>query len=282
MFKSIRLGTASGIPLFVHPTFFLLPLFVAAMSLPLGPVGVLFSQVVLVSMFACVLLHELGHALMGRAFGIGTRDITLFPIGGVARLDSTGHKPHEEILIALAGPAVNLVIAALLSPVVALVALSGVPIGTDAAGGLPGFVATWLVVLWVGNLVLLGFNLIPAYPMDGGRVLRAVLTLGLGLLRATEIAVGIGTVIALGLGILGLYTATPSLVLVAVFVAVVGQLELITLRRRKAAAVAESIPTIEIHVPPAKVEHAGFTGFAWDRHNQVFVRWVDGRPVEIL
>jgi Zn-dependent protease len=287
MLRSFRLGTAFGIPLYVHSTFLLLPLFALAMSWAAGPAGVLFSQAVLLTIFACVLLHELGHALMARLFGIPTRDITLYPIGGVARLDSTGHRPHEEIAIALAGPAVNLGIALLLSPVVAALALAGAAVGPDAvlhgAGPLHLF-ATYLTMVWVGNLVLMAFNLIPAFPMDGGRVLRAFLSLGLGQLRATEVAAAVGLVLAVLLGVAGLFQGVPSLVLVAVFVAVVGQLELHALRQRQARERlrAEAEPVVEVlapvRIPPGL---GGFTGLVWDQHNQVWVRWVNGRPVEV-
>jgi Zn-dependent protease len=132
MFRSLRLGKAFGIPLFVHPTFFLLPLWVLYTQRNEGAVGQLTSLAFLGAVFGCVVLHEFGHALMARYFGIGTRDVTLYPIGGVARLRSTGESPTEEVCIALAGPAVNLVLFLLLSPV-ALFA-----IGLGAFAGAPG------------------------------------------------------------------------------------------------------------------------------------------------
>jgi Zn-dependent protease len=286
MLRSFRLGSAFGIPLYVHSTFFLLPLFALTMSWSAGPAGVLFSQAVLLSIFGCVLLHELGHALVARLFGIPTRDITLYPIGGVARLESTGHRAHEEVAISLAGPAVNLLIVLLLSPVVAALALSGATIGNDAvlygSGGPLSLAASYLTMVWLGNLILMGFNLIPAFPMDGGRVLRAFLSLPLGTLRATEIAAAVGLVLAVLLGIVGLLQGVPGLVLVAVFVTVAGQLELQALRQRESRAPLQAEPAVEVVTPvPIPPVLGGFTGFVWDRDNRVWVRWVNGRPVEV-
>ena len=148
---SWKLGRFAGIDVFLHPTFFLILLFPAAAAhLPL-----------VLAMFACVLLHEYGHALTARRFGIGTTDITLYPIGGVARLTRMPRAPGVELLIALAGPAVNLAIAAALF----------LTFGLASAVGAGAFCADLLAM----NLVLAFFNLIPAFPMDGGRVLRAVL-----------------------------------------------------------------------------------------------------------
>src|SRR5271157_5987977 len=154
MRMSWKLGRVAGIDLFLHPTFLL--------SLLPGMTGNL-SPLLIVALFGCVVLHELGHALMARRFGIETLDITLYPIGGVARLERMPRAPGAELLIALAGPAVNFGIAALLLAVLALgsaVVETSVPVG--------GFLGELLIA----NLVLGLFNLLPAFPMDGGRVLR--------------------------------------------------------------------------------------------------------------
>ena len=288
MFRSVRIGTAFGIPLYVNPTFLLLPLYVLVESWGEGLSGVLFTQVVLLSVFGCVLLHELGHALMGRFFGISTRDITLYPIGGVARLDSTGGKPHEEIAIALAGPAVNLGIVLLLVPVLLIALFAGVlraplPGQASGAGGWPALAASFLMALCLGNAILLVFNLVPAFPMDGGRVLRALLSLGLPRLRATEIAAGVGLVVAFGLALVGVFLLrAPGLVLVAVFVAVAGQMELHGLRQRETARRLPPLEAVEVleplAVPPLRARP--FTGMAWDRERGTWVRWVDGTPLD--
>src|SRR5205823_4408539 len=140
----------------------------------------------IIPIFGCILLHELGHALMARSYGIGTRDITLLPIGGVARLEHMSERPGEEIAIAVAGPLVNVVIAV------------GLGLGIAVAGVLHwsgnwvhfgGPLAVKLLVALLGwNVLMVLFNMIPAFPMDGGRVLRAVLAMSLGRLRGTEIA----------------------------------------------------------------------------------------------
>jgi Zn-dependent protease len=284
MFRSFRMGKAFGIPLYLHTTFFLLPLCTLYATRHDSPTSMLFAQVVLVSLFGCVLLHELGHALMARAFGIATRDITLYPIGGVARLESTGNRPREELCIALAGPAVNLAIVLLLSPLVVPAVLGGLLSGADGvlgAGGMLGVLAGYLAALWLGNGVLFLFNLVPAFPMDGGRVLRALLGTTMSHLQATEISATVGLFAAGALGLLGLYTGTPSLVLVAGFVAFAGQQELGILRlrevQRRREEVLDALPGDPLPVHPGL---AGFTGFLWDRDNRVWVRWINGRPVE--
>lgn len=285
MFRSFRLGSAFGIPLYLHPTFALLPLYVLATTRGEGTVRVLLAQAVLFTVFGCVLLHELGHALMARVFGIATRDVTLYPIGGVARLDGTGSRPFEEIAIALAGPAVNLVIFLLLLPVVFLLWAGGVlgaaddPIGSGGSTAM-GFVAHWLAMVCIGNLGLLVFNLIPAFPMDGGRVLRATLSLFIPRLDATRIAVGLALVAAAGLALLGFFLPSPGLVFVALFVAFAGQMELWILKRREAQQAAEQVvPDHDVRRLDEE-ESAGFTGMAWDQRRGVWVRWVNGRVSE--
>jgi len=160
--------------------------------------------------FLSLLLHELGHALTARRFGIATRDIVLLPIGGVARLERMPEKPGQEMLVAVAGPAVNVAIAALL---VLFMTLTGRPIDLDHFGD--GLIGSLLLV----NVLMLLFNLIPAFPMDGGRVLRALLALRLPYLRATKIASAVGQGAALLLGVAGLfYFNNWMLAFVALFV----------------------------------------------------------------
>ena len=186
---SWKLGRVAGIDIYLHPTLLIL---LAVVGLSRGE-GL--PAVALVSAtFGCVLLHELGHALAARQFGIATQDITLYPIGGVARLHQLPRAPGAELVIALAGPAVNVAIAVVLG--VALIASSVVPHhpASWVAGGLE-----LLSDLQGINLLLAVFNLLPAFPMDGGRVLRALLSLAMGRGRATEVAATLGQFLALSL-----------------------------------------------------------------------------------
>src|SRR5262249_60731937 len=162
-----------------------LPARVVATSQGLGLLPILYRLTLLAVVFGCVVLHELGHALTARRFGIRTLDITLYPIGGVARLERLPERPTEELLIALAGPAVNLAIVALLTPL--LLAGAFLTPGAEEALAPPALLlaVTFLVHVWVANAVLVLFNLLPTFPMDGGRVLRAVLAYRLGAVRAT-------------------------------------------------------------------------------------------------
>jgi Zn-dependent protease len=213
----------------VHWTFLLLLGFVAVSQLAAsGSVGVALTGVFFVAMiFGCVVLHELGHALAARRYGIGTRDVTLLPIGGIARLDRMPDDPRQELRVALAGPAVNLAIAGVLGIWLFLT--------KAASGGTTGMDGGWFAArLLTVNLALVAFNLLPAFPMDGGRVLRALLARRFGQVRATEVAAKIGRAMALLFGILGLVW-NPMLILIAVFVWFGAGQEAEASRRRAAA-----------------------------------------------
>jgi Zn-dependent protease len=282
MFRSWRLGRAFGIPLYVHPTFLLLVLWVFYQSAGRGLFDSLFALAVVLAVFGCVVLHELGHALMARRFGIQTRDITLYPIGGVARLDRMSEKPHEELCIALAGPAVNVVSAALLIPLLSVAGLAGLsfahPDALSAADDPWTVLARLGLCVMVSNIILVLFNLIPAFPMDGGRVLRAVLSMGFGQVRATDIASRLGLAVALVLGLLSIPFGNPFLLLVSLFVAFAGQQERLAVRYLEARRQQEQEP-LTVEPVPVTAAPRGFSGVAWDNHYRVWVRWVDGRPV---
>ena len=299
MFRSFQVGRAFGIPVYVHPTFLLLPAYVLFKTSGTGPLGMLFSLAALLAIFGCVVLHEFGHALTARAFGIGTRDVTLYPIGGIARLERMSERPVEEILIAVAGPAVNLVLVLLLTPLLivgwATGQLAGDLVGLTAEPAFLPLAAQFVATLWFGNLILLLFNLLPAFPMDGGRVLRALLALGLGRLRATEIAVAVGTGVAVLIGAATFFLGNPMLVLVAVVVCLMGRMELFAVRRRE---VMRQVSTLRER-PAVVIDHnysggavgldeplaprsPDFTGCVWDAAHGVWVLWHNGRPVRVF
>jgi Zn-dependent protease len=202
------MGRVAGIDLYIHATFLLVFFFVPEVNE--GGARALQAILLVCSVFGCVLLHELGHALMARRFGIGTADITLYPIGGVARLERMPRAPGAELLIALAGPAVNFAIAA---GIVGLFLLSEFGIGL-----------TWSLGSFLGELLLVNlglglFNLLPAFPMDGGRILRAALSTMLGRARATQVASTVGQVLAVAFGVAAVvWTRNPIHILLAAFI----------------------------------------------------------------
>jgi Zn-dependent protease len=218
---SFRIAQVAGIAIKIHATFFLI---VALGALqwggPHGAAGALFGALLMLLLFVCVTLHELGHALAARWFKIPVREIVLLPLGGIAFLERQPSRPLHELVIALAGPLVNVLIAvALALGTGAAVALGGL----DARGLIPGqpmapslsTLAFWLLE---ANISLVLFNLIPAFPLDGGRVLRAILALRLDFGRATAIAASIGQALAVVLGMVGILTGNLLLALVAVFI----------------------------------------------------------------
>jgi Zn-dependent protease/predicted transcriptional regulator len=210
---SFKIGRLLGIDVYIHFTFLLLLGFVGithwvtGRSLEAALGGVLFFA----GLFICVLLHEYGHALAARRYGIGTKDITLLPIGGLARLERIPEKPVQELVVALAGPAVNVVIAVGL---VAGLVLTGRWEPLSSLSTTQGNIVERLVAV---NLFLVLFNLLPAFPMDGGRVLRSLLAMSMDYARATRIAGRTGQVMAGIFGFVGLFS-NPMLLLIALFV----------------------------------------------------------------
>ncbi len=210
---SFSIGRIAGTDVKVHLTFLLLPAYMAWIGYhESGPSGAITLTLFILGLFLCVLLHEFGHILMARRFGVRTPDVILLPIGGVARLERIPDRPSQEFLIAVAGPAVTLLIAAVLYVGILLSGGSPAVPGENLAN-IPYFTQ----LLWA-NVVLLGFNLIPAFPMDGGRVLRAILASRLGLVRGTRVAASVGQVLAIVGGLYGLNGGPPMLVLIAFFV----------------------------------------------------------------
>lgn len=211
---SWRLGRITGIDIYMHATFLLLLFWVGFVSyLPHQNIMEAVNGVVFIlCLFAVVVLHELGHATVARQYGIKTRDITLLPIGGVARLERIPEEPVQELLVAIAGPAVNVVLAGILFGVIYL---AQIPLASPEQ--LASLGGNLISQLFVANVFLAVFNLLPAFPMDGGRVLRAILAMRLDYVRATRVAAGVGQIMAVLFGLLGLL-AHPILLIIALFV----------------------------------------------------------------
>jgi len=221
---SLKIGEVSGIDIKIHFTFVFVIIWAAAQGAGGrgGIGGALFAALSILLLFVCITLHELGHSLVARRLGIRVRDITLLPIGGLARLEALPQKPFHELLIALSGPAVNFAL---------VLGLGLVAVLAGKAGGLlslrywpyllmnPRSPLALLIYLLAANLILGLFNLIPAFPMDGGRVLRALLAMWTSYPRATRIAVRVGQLVAVGLVLLAFSPfGSLSLILVALFV----------------------------------------------------------------
>jgi Zn-dependent protease len=218
----LKIGRIAKIDIFLHWTYVFLPLYIIyrcriQAQMPWSMVGVLMTLVA--ALFTCVLMHEYGHALMARRFGIGTRDIIITPIGGLARLDRMPYAPLKEFLISIAGPAVNLLIAILLGTAIYF---SGADLIVESTFRWSQFAG---ILMWM-NLALFLFNLVPAFPMDGGRVLRSCLALVISHHSATLIAGIIGQALAIGFGIYAIYSGQFLLVAVSVFIFYAAMIEM--------------------------------------------------------
>jgi len=210
---SVKIGKFLGIDVYMHLTFLMLVGWVALVHWQRGQsaAAALAGVVFILAIFMCVVLHEFGHALMARRYGVATRDIILLPIGGVARLEKIPSQPMQELWVALAGPAVNVIIAAVLFVWLRATA------SWEPLQSLTVTTGPLLERLLAVNVLMVVFNMIPAFPMDGGRVLRAALALRLDYNRATQIAASIGRGIAVLFGLMGL-VYSPFLLFIAVFV----------------------------------------------------------------
>lgn len=209
---SYRIARVSGIDVKIHVTFFLLLAWFGWIYWQQGGLSAAVEGILFILLlFFCVLLHEFGHALAARMYGIRTPDITLLPIGGVARLERMPANPVQELVVAVAGPAVNVVIAAVLFGFLALKFNMAAFTGLDQAD------EGMLEKLAAVNVMLIVFNAIPAFPMDGGRVLRALLAMKFDYVKATTVAARVGQVVAVGFFVAGVLWS-PMLALIAVFV----------------------------------------------------------------
>jgi Zn-dependent protease len=281
MLKSWRVGRFFGIDVFVHWSFWILPIVFIVMTSSYGWVQTPLAFLTIMLAFVCVVLHEYGHALTARLFGIRTRDIVLFPLGGMARLERMSEKPLEEILITIAGPAVNVLLFFLGA------AAFGAPWSLLQGGRTPeftdfGVVAQYLVLF---NAVMIFFNLIPAFPMDGGRLLRAFLALFLDRITATQLAVTVAFGMAGLFIILGVAFVSPMYVLAGVFVMLLGPLELAMLKRQEALrqrrAYAEDVEAFDEYESSVTIAppEPDFTGYTWDSRFHAWIEWHNGWPV---
>ena len=239
MASSVKVGAVGGTKIRLHVTLLLFMLLLAALLYRQGgwqaaASGILFFAL----LFLCVVVHEFGHILAARAFGVRTPEILLLPIGGMARLERIPERPREELLMALAGPAASLALAGVL-----ILILGGLPTMQEAFAASDG--RALLAQLAYANLTLLVFNLMPAFPMDGGRVLRALLSARLGRSRGTRIAAAIGQGAAVLLGTAGLLIGHVILVLIAAFVYFAAASEVGLLRLREAVS---GLPASELMV----------------------------------
>src|SRR5262245_34608633 len=277
---SVNIGSIAGTAVRIHITFLLFLVWIFGASYWAGGADAAWSGLVfMLLLFACVLLHEFGHIFTARAFGVSTPDVTLLPIGGVARLERIPEKPLEEFLIAIAGPLVNVVIAGI------LLLFSGADVSSGAAvAGIDNTTIPMVDRLATVNIFLALFNMIPAFPMDGGRVLRALLAARLGFVRATEIAAMIGQGLAFLLGFVGLFY-NPILIFIAIFVylAASSEAHMVALRAvsRGVPVTAATMTQISTLAPEAHIDEAVQTLL---RTSQSEFPVVDatGKPVGLL
>jgi Zn-dependent protease/predicted transcriptional regulator len=284
---SWRIGKIAGIDVHVHATFWLLLIWIGLLRYRTsGSIAAVVPELIFIlAVFGIVVLHELGHALAARRYGIATRDITLLPIGGVARLDRMPREPRQELVIALAGPAVNFALAAVLY--LALAATGGVPSVAEAASLDAGFFTRALPAQLIGiNLWLGTFNLIPAFPMDGGRVLRAALAMRSGnYASATEQAARVGRAFAFLFGVIGLFVVgNPFLVFIALFVwlGAAGEAAAVQTSTTLAGVPVRRVMITDVRTlsPDDPLERA--VRFVLDGFQQDFPVVVDGQVVGVL
>lgn len=232
MRQSLTIARVAGIPVKLHWTIILLLCF--AIGLVLRESGSLFQTVFFLSffflLFGCVLLHEFGHALMAKRYGISTKDIILSPIGGLARLEFIPNIAIQEFLIAIAGPAVNVIIAA-------ISAILMFALGTEFQMDIETLVANpepqgLLQFLFWMNITLFSFNLIPAFPMDGGRILRSLLSMRIGFNKATRVATAIGKILAVVIFVYAIFTQQFILSFISAFVFITAHQEFLNLKTK--------------------------------------------------
>ena len=277
---SLYLGKLAGIKVSVHWTFLILIFWIVFSNLRSGRNAdeIVWAVTFVLAIFVCVILHELGHALAARRFNIKTRGISILPIGGVAQLESMPEKPKEELVVALAGPAVNILIAGVLYPFVSLTHEFGELDNITSVGPGNFFVALMSINLWLAL-----FNLIPAFPMDGGRVLRALLGFKLSHAKATSIAASIGQILAMVFVFFGFFY-NPFLIFIGFFIFLGAQYEAVY-ARSKFLLKGFTVRDVLMHDIPVIDRHATIKEAAarlLDSQNRNFVVNDAGKPVGTL
>jgi len=276
---SFQIARIAGIEVRLHLTFLLFLVWIGfSYYLTGGSSAAITGLTFILALFLCVLLHEFGHALAARSFGIQTPDITLLPIGGVARLQRMPDDPWQELVIAIAGPIVNVFIAAF------LILLLGQQTTIDPLNRLNDPEAALLAKLASVNIALVLFNLIPAFPMDGGRVLRSILAMLIPHARATAIAATIGQALAFGFGLLGLFT-NPMLILIAFFIFLGAQSESSAAQMREISAglpVSQAMVTHLILLPRHATLNDAVDALMRSSQHEFPVVAEDGEPLGVL
>jgi Zn-dependent protease len=220
---AFKLGNISGIGIFIHWTFSLLVAYIIFSNYRAGHniEQIVWSVIFILSIFITVFLHELGHALAAKKFNIKTKDITILPIGGLARLDRIPEKPSEELVVAIAGPLVNIALAVITGLFITIPDLKELAVQLTGGVNQSNFFLNFFIV----NIWLSIFNLIPAFPMDGGRILRAILSIKFERHKATKIAARIGQLLAIGFIFIG-FNSNPFLIFIGLFIILGAQAEL--------------------------------------------------------
>lgn len=276
---SLNIGTVAGTAIRVHVTFLLLLAWIFGIDYIAGGLQAAWNGLVfIVLLFLCVLLHEFGHIFTARAFGIRTPDVILLPIGGVSRLERIPEQPRQEFLVTIAGPMVNVAIALI------LVFIGGANLSAERLAALGSADVSMIDRLAAVNLFLAIFNLIPAFPMDGGRVLRALLATKLGYVRATEVAATIGQGVAFLLGFLGLFF-NPLLIFIAIFVYLAASAEahlVATRAMSRGVPVTAAMMTQFATLTPDEHVDAAVETLLHTRQGEFPVVDGDGRPLGVL
>ena len=284
---SFRFTRVAGIDIKIHITFFLILLLGALQwGGRYGTPGAFFGILLMILLFVCVTLHELGHGIMAQRFGVPVREIVLLPLGGVALMARNPSKPLHELLIAAAGPLVNVVIALILFAATGASGALDLLNGQGLVDGQPPALSFELLMVWLlaANVSLVLFNLIPAFPLDGGRMLRAVLAMLMSYQRATRIASTLGQLIAVVLGVYGFVSGNFVLGLVALFVffgagqeSAEGQARTVLETRRVGDAYNKHALTLQIGDRVSRVADYILTSYQPD-----FVVLQGGQPIGIV